>query len=272
MPKNTTKKSGEISKKRLKKEKQKEANVGKTIAIFLIVLVVLGLSIGILFSPAFNLTEVLINDGTNVKAEEISSLIDVKYGENVLKQRYKKIKESVMSLPYVKEVKVTISFPDKIKISYVERAPYATIKFLETFFVTDSFGYLLEANKENKFPDLPILYGIELEGYELGNQLAEVPGLKYKNIVQLLETAKQKNIPYTINEIDYESASEVKLWIKESDIEIVYGEIKKEILIDKLNYLSEVMKTLIAEGKRGSVDVSSDTYLEETIFTDINNM
>ena len=83
MPKNTTKKNGEISKNRLKKEKQKEANVGKTIAIFLIVLVVLGLSIGILFSPAFNLTEVLIKDGNNVTAAEISSLLDVKYGQNV---------------------------------------------------------------------------------------------------------------------------------------------------------------------------------------------
>lgn len=272
MPKRDTKKNGELSKKRLEKEKQKESNFGKTVAIFFIILVLLGLSIGILFSPAFNLTEVIVADGVNINSGEITNVIEVKYGENILKQGYKKIKESVLNLPYVSEVKVVIRLPDKIKISYEERTPYTTIKFLETFFVVDKFGYLLEANKENKFPELPIIYGIELNGYELGNQLVEVSGLKYNNIIQLLETTKQKNIPYTISEIDYTVVAEVKLWIKESDIEIVYGEIQKDVLFDKLNYLSEALKTLISEGKRGRIDISSDTYLEKTIFTDLNNI
>ena len=272
MPKRETKKTGDVSKKRLEKEKKKESNLGRNVAIFFVILVLLGLGIGILFSPAFNLTETIVKDGTNVKAEEITSVIEVKYGENILKQGYNKIKQNVLLLPYIKEVKVSIHFPDKIKIAYEERVPYATIKFLETFFVVDKLGYLLEATKENKFSELPIVYGVELEGYELGMQLAEVPGLKYKNIIQLLETAKQKDIPYTISEIDYTVVSEVKLWIKEADIEIVYGEIQKEILIDKLNYLSEALKSLLADGKRGRIDISSDTYLEKTIFTDLNNL
>ncbi len=275
MPKKTVnkkQKTGDISKSRMQKEQKKQSNLGAKIAIFFISMVVIGLSIGILFSPAFNLTKVIVENGTNVTSSEILNIIEVSYGENILKQKYGEIKKAVLSLPYVSDAKISIRFPDKIKITYKEREPYAIIKFLETFFVTDVHGYLLENQKEKFDSDMTVIYGIGLENYELGQQLDDVSGLKYKNIVQLLETVKQKNIPYTISEIDYGVVSEVKLWIEESDIEIIYGEIKKEILIDKLNYLAKVLNELIVEGKKGRVDISSDAYYKETIFTDINNI
>ncbi len=274
MPNKTTakKKVGEVSKQRLQKEKKKESSTGKRIAIFLIVMVFVGLSIGILFSPAFNLSKVVIEDGVNVTAAEISNILEVSYGENIFKQNYKDIKHKILSLPYIASAKIAIHFPDKIKITYKERTPYAVIKFLETFFMVDKQGYLLESNKENINQELPLIYGIDIADYELGNQLDDVSGLKYKNIIYLLETIKQKNMAYTVNEIDYSIISEVKLWIKEADIEIVYGEIKKDIAQEKLNRLSEVLKTLIGDGKTGRVDISNENIYEKIIFTDINNM
>lgn len=275
MPKKTIEKKskvGDVSKSRMKKEQKKQSNAGVKIAIFFISMVVIGLSIGILFSPAFNLTKVIVEDGINVTSAEILNVINVTYGENILKQNYKEIKKSVASLPYIGDVTLSVRLPDKIKITYKERKPYAIIKFLETFFIVDMHGYLLESKKEIEDSKMTVIYGMNIEDYELGQQLDEVSGLKYKNIVQLLETVKQKNIPYTISEIDYESVSDVKLWIEESDIEIIYGEIKKESLIDKLSYLSQVLNSLIEEGKKGRVDISSEAYYKETIFTDINNI
>ena len=61
MPKKTIEKKskvGDVSKSRMKKEQKKQSNAGVKIAIFFISMVVIGLSIGILFSPAFNLTKV----------------------------------------------------------------------------------------------------------------------------------------------------------------------------------------------------------------------
>ena len=262
---------GEVSKSRMKKEQKKHASAGAKIAIFFISMVVIGLSIGILFSPAFNLTKVIVEDGVNVTSSEILNAINVTYGENILKQKYGEVKKAVLDIPYVSDVTLSVRLPDKIKITYKERKPYAVIKFLETFFITDIHGYLLECKKENVDSGLAVIYGIDIGNLEVGQQLDDVSGLKYKNVVQLLETIKQKNIPYTISEIDYDVVSEVKFWIEESDIEIIYGEIKKEVLVDKLDHLEKVLNTMVEENMKGRVDISSDAY-KETIFTDINNM
>lgn len=264
----STKKVGEVARKRIKKEKQKEKSVFSKVVIFFLILVFMGVAIGILFSPAFNLSKVIIAEGENVSKAEISNLIDVTYGENILKQNYKSIKENILTLPYIKDVKIKLNLPDKIKIDYIERKPYMLLKYLESFFVVDQYGYLLEIKKENNLPNYPIIYGIEIDSYELGKPLSDTSGIKYRNVVTLIETAKQREFPYSIYEVNYESIAGVKLWLEGFDVDVIYGEIDKDTVTDKLNFLAGVLKSESIRGKSGELDISSENYLEKTIFTE----
>ena len=268
--KTPTEKVGVISEKRMKKEdvktRKKNKSTTSKIMIFFLILVIIGVGIGILFSPAFNLTEVVVVDGVNVNSAEILNQVNVTYGENILKQNYKLIKEGVLAIPYVKEANIKLIAPGKIEIKYVEREPYMLIKYLESFFVVDKYGYLLEIKKENDLENLPIIYGIDIDSNKLGEMLSDISGTKYKKVVTLIETAKQRNFPHSIFEINYESISQVKLWVKDYDIDIIYGEIDKNLITDKLNYLEGVLKKL--KGKSGELDISSEKYLEKTIFTE----
>lgn len=265
-----TEKVGVVSEKRIKKEnreEKKKSGLSLGFIIFFIILVVIGVSIGILFSPTFNLEEVEIADGVNVTGAEISNVIEVDYGINIFRQKYKTIKNNVLSLPYIKDAKVKIVFPNKLRIEYVEREPYLLLRHLESYYVADKFGYLLEIKKS--LPEgntLPIVYGFDVSSYEKGNCIDDTEGIKYKNIVMLLETANKQEFPYKIYEINYESIGEVKLWVENFDIDIIYGEIDKNLITDKLNYLSNILARL--NGKKGKLDLSSDNYLEKTIFTE----
>lgn len=189
------------------------------------------------------------------------------FGENILRQDYSKMRSAVLSLPYIKDAKVSPAFPNKVSITYEERVPYLILKYLESFFVMDKQGYLLEIKKENDMPNLPIVYGVEIDSYELGKPLGDTSRIKYQNIVALLETASNMDFPYSIHEINYESIREVKIWMKDFDIDIVYGEIDKSLISDKLNYLSQILEKL--KDKKGKLNISSDHYLEKTIFTEM---
>lgn len=262
---------GTSSKKRKAKEDEsRKGNSGKKFILFFLILVIIGFSIGILFSPAFNLTEVIAKDGENVKKEEITSVINVSYGENIFKQNYKKLKSDVKSLPYVEDAKMILRFPDKIEVSYTEREPYVLIKFLESYFVVDKFGYLLEIKKEKEEFDLPVIYGIDVDDYELGEKLSDTSKLKLNNIVTLIETAKQRNFSCAIKEINYEEIAEVKVWFDEHEIEVIYGEIDKNVITEKLSFVDETLKRF--KDQKGRLDISSEDYQKGAIFVDINNM
>ncbi len=265
-------KVGQQSKKRKEKEDkfEKTHSAGFKFLMFFLIVTIIGISVGILFSPAFNLTALVIEDGENVSKEEISNAVNVSYGENVLKQNYKLLKEDILSLPYISDAKVKLRFPDKIKIEYTERVPYIFVKYLDSYYVVDKYGYLLEVLKDRGEMVLPIVYGIDVANYELGQKLEDIPGTKFKNVVTLLETAKQREFKYDIYEINYESIGEVKLWVKQEDIEVIYGDIDKNIISEKLNYLEQMLKSI--EGRKGKLDISSEKYYEKSIFVDISNI
>lgn len=263
---------GQTSKKRKMKDDkyEKTVNPGFKILVFFLILTIIGVSVGILFSPAFNLTELVIEDGENVTKEDIANVVNVSYGENILKQNYKMLKNDILSLAYISETKIKLKFPDKIKIEYIEREPYALIKFLDSYYVVDKYGYILEISKEMTGKELPIIYGIDVAEYSLGQKLDDIHGTKLKNVVTLLETAKQKKFSYTIYEINYESIGEVKIWVKEENIEITYGDIDKNLISEKLMYLEQMLKRL--KGKKGRLDMSDEKYYENSRFVDISNL
>lgn len=249
------------------KSKKESTNSGsKFLIAFFVSLVIVGIGVGCLFSPTFNLTRFIVEDGINVTSGEILNCFNVEMGTNVFKIDYKTIENSVEKLPYIQTVSANIELPNEIEIQYVERTPFAFIKYLESYLVIDKYGYILEITREKKFEDLPIIYNIEFDSYEIGSKLEDTAKTKYDNVVYLLENATKNEFKYSISEINYESVNNVKMWVKGQEIEIIYGEIDRNIIGDKISYISEILSNI--EGKQGRLDVSSSNYLEKTVFTE----
>ena len=132
-----------------------------------VVLILIGIVIGCMFSPTFDLDEIIVNAGNNVTQEEILNTFTLERGINVFKINYKDIAHKVQNLPYIQNAKVKLKFPNSIVIEYTEREPFVLIKYLESYLVMDQYGYFLELTKERKYEELPIIYNIQFESYTL---------------------------------------------------------------------------------------------------------
>lgn len=265
--KTSTKKKSTTQKKSVqKKEKEANKNSGLKLAIFFVILVLMGAFVGCLFTPTFNIMSISVDEGVRVTSNEIKSKVDEVIGENILRVNTKSLKESIESIPYVRRAEIKRNFPNELRITFKEREPYALIKHLESFVVMDKFGNVLEIKKENDMDGLAIIYGISLDEVTTGKKITDLSGLKYENMAYLLETVVNSKFEYTISEINYTDTEALIISVEELDVDINYGKIEKSILAEKINYLNGILKKL--EKKKGMLDISSNNYLEKTIFTE----
>lgn len=244
------------------KKKEKKANV--FLPFILITLILIGICIGCMLTPTFNIDDINVQLGINVNKEEILSRIEHVKGINTLKINSRKLEKSIEEIPYIRRAEIKRVLPNGLSVTYKERRPYAIIKYLESFVIMDKFGYVLDVKKENEMQDLVIIYGIDAEEYVPGTILDGVARLKYENVAYLLETASHVEFEYGISEINYQDTENLIISIKDADIEVEYGEIEREKLSEKIIYLNEMIKSI--EGKKGTILINSDDYNKESIF------
>lgn len=247
------------------KNKEKK-NIGFKFTFFILLLVIIGVATGCLFSPVFDIIDVKTYDGVNISSGEILKIADIPIGNNIFRINDSKIEKQIEQLSYVKSAEVCRLFPSTIFIEYEERKPYAIIKYLESFVVVDKYGYLLEIMKENKMTNLPIIYGIDIDNCLEGTKLQDTSLTKYENCAYLLETASKTNFNYTFKEINYDDSTNVKLYITEKDVDIVYGDVDIDNIEEKLSHLSSILDRL--GEKKGKLDMSAEDYLAKTVFTE----
>lgn len=245
--------------------KEDKKSIGGKIAFFILFLVIVGVATGCLFAPVFNIIEVIASSGDNVSAQEILNNANISVGTNIFRINDSKIEEKIESLSYVREAEVHRKLPNTIVLSIDERKPYAIVKYLESFAITDKYGYILEIKKENS-GDLPIIYGLDSGSYVVGQKLEGNSLTKYENCTYLLEMASKTNFEYIFKEINYNDLTNVKLYIEEIDTDIIYGNIFIDDIEEKLNHLSSILKEL--NGKSGKIDMSDENYLAKTVFTE----
>lgn len=235
------------------------------VSFFLLILVLIGVCAGVLTTDTFNVTIIEAQDGTNITSAEIQRYFDDVKNKNTFLINTGEIEKELKKHPYIYKINISRSLPNKLVVKYEERVPYAIIKYLETYVLLDRYGSILELMQENKYENLPIIYGIETEELSAGQELEGISKLKYENIVFLLRTAEHINFEYTIAELNYSDTDELTFLVNELEVEIIYGTIDKEIISDKLAYLNEILKELV--DKKGTLDISSENYSEKVIFS-----
>lgn len=248
------------------KEEQPSRRINLGLTIFFLILVILGVFVGCLFTPPFEVSNINVQNGIYVQADEILSKMDGVRGTNIFRINTKSLVKLIKENPYIKEVKIERQYPNGLYVHFEERTPYALIKYLESYIVVDKYGYVLEIKKENDMMNLAIIYGINADEYVPGNQITDLAGLKYKNLTYMLEISNMDDFDYTICEMNYTDTERLIMSVKELDVDINFGEIERNILNEKMSYLNGILKKLT--GKKGNLDISSNSYLEKTIFTE----
>ena len=185
-------------------------------------------------------------------------------GKNIFLVETSKIKRSIESIPYVYKANISRKLPGTLLVSYTVRKPYTYIESGDTIKLVDQYGEVLE-KVQYKVENLPTIYGINIEKYSNGKTLEGIDQVKYKNAVYMLETARTIGFNYSISDINYKDSDNVIFRVKDLPIRIIYGEMEKNNMNDKMMYLNEVLNKSSTHGYKGTLDISSEDYLSKSV-------
>ena len=95
----------------------------------------------------------------NSDKEEIVKRLNKFKGKSIIFISRNQLRDSAYNLQFIKELRVKKIYPDKIKLIITEHKPIGIFISKNKKFVVTDGGELIENYQENKFKDLPLVFG-----------------------------------------------------------------------------------------------------------------
>ena len=244
--------SGKISKQR-KIEKKKRRKKKFSLILILIILLVGGISAYLLTSPTFNIQDISINGNSKLSSQQITSLAELKYGDNIFSRLSIVMKVKLKRNGYIEDVQINKIYPNKIEINIKERRQQFQIKTQdEGYIYIDEQGYILEYAKDKL--ELPIITGMDITINDLHtiHRLDEEDLDKMENILQIREQCKSIEIADKITQ--YEVNDEYIINLESDGIAINFGDATD--LKNRMYYVNAILKQ--ETGNKGVIYVNGD--------------
>jgi cell division septal protein FtsQ len=133
------------NKKNIIKRKSKRKLIIITTLIAL-ALVAISLSYYLLKTPKFNITSIVVSGNTKASIDEVINNSGIKLGDNIVESTFTIDKKTILNMPYISNVNVSINFPSEFIIQLTERKSlyYAFDKEKNLYYKLDENGIILE--------------------------------------------------------------------------------------------------------------------------------
>lgn len=144
--------------------------------------------------------------------------------------------------PFLKEVKLTKKYLNKLKVDYLEEIAIAFIQSGSQFFLLNENGKIVEKTSKKPNSEIEIQYFQKLRQYEakVGTVMSKTEVLTALHLIQ-----KQQQIPYSFNLIKISSLNKVTI-ITKSGLEIIVD--SKKDIAKSLNILQNIDRILNIKG------------------------
>lgn len=215
---NVSKNKKQTSKKN--KKTKKKVNI-KILKYSFLLFSVLAIVIITMFSPLFNIKEIIVTGNEKITKDEIISLSQINIEENTYKINTKKVENRILENPYIKSVEVKRSLPSGIILTVQERKTTFMIEYGNGYVYVNNQGYILEISSGKL--EVPILQGVETAVEELvpGNRLCNEDLKKLSTVNKIMEMAYNNEIANLITRIDMENSQNYKI-VLESEQKVAY--------------------------------------------------
>jgi len=158
------KKSNQKKKSSNKKESKSAtaSKSGKMTRIFLILLLLVGAGCFLCLSPNFNVQEIVVEKNKVISSDTIASLSEIKLYKNIFLINKLSAIKKIEKNPYIEDVTISRSLPNKVKIIVKEREEKYLLEFAEgKYAVLDGQGYILRITSD--LVNLPIIVGTKTD-------------------------------------------------------------------------------------------------------------
>lgn len=233
-------------------KRQKNRNSGFLIGLFTMIAAVAA----VIFAIAifFRVGEVHISGNSLYSQEEILTAAGVEQGDNMLTIRKSTVASQIMvQLPYIAEVRISRSLPDRVDIVVHESEAAAAIQSdTGDWWLVSSGGKVLEQIPEADAQMYLLLGGAHITAPEPGQTMQSEPAAT--EISQLLAAMEDGGLIGIIDRAELAESYNIILWIDDL-YEIHIGGVSE--ISYKMRYLSAVLEELDGS-QAGTIDLTFD--------------
>lgn len=209
--------------------------------------IILVLLIGILLesfylisqSKFLNVQEMQVKGNRRVSSERIVKLSGINEDTNIFQVSAKEVARKIGREAWVERVDVRRRFPLKIEIVVQERQPLAVVALRNQFILVDKEAKILQVEKENIFPSLPLIKDVIVGGrFAPGRSIKSLPLSNALLCLKYLEIDLRAAVSF----LSAPSIDGLALQLR-SGLVILYGKVE---LPDAKNY---AIKVIIAQAE-----------------------
>lgn len=179
-------------------------------AVLLLVLLLLNSSI-------FSLKHVEVVGNERVTEEEILEDLDLKMGDNLFRYMITHWNTEPRVDPRLSEVDVYISWPDTVKIEVDESMTIGYVYFQGTYLCIDRKGYVATSTYTLD-EDLPVIKGIEVGSFSLGESLDTQDTERYEAVVSICSMLRKHELSTVVKEVNVRSLDDIILYTDRMDM------------------------------------------------------
>ncbi|WP_419742034.1 cell division protein FtsQ/DivIB [Paraclostridium dentum] len=236
----------------MKKNKCKLNKRGKFAIYAFILLVILFIYICI-SSSIFELKQIDVDGNSKITKSDIIKIGDIETGKNIFKYNLNDVEKKLLVNPYIKYVKVSRKFPDKLVITIKENSEYAIIKEGASYIYIGESGLVLSEKKDIKNKNIPLVSGIEIKNKKLNTKI-KINSDKSNYIILAIDTLKKNNMSRKIESI---KINKNKMYMKTDDNTNIVLKIDEDIEYN-INRLKAILVDLKSNNKKGgNIDLTS---------------
>lgn len=236
----------------MKKNKCKLNKRGKFAIYAFILLVILFIYICI-SSSIFELKQIDVDGNSKITKSDIIKIGDIETGKNIFKYNLNDVEKKLLVNPYIKYVKVSRKFPDKLVITIKENSEYAIIKEGGSYIYIGENGLILSEQKDIKNKNIPLVSGIEIKNKKLNTKI-KINSDKSNYIILAIDTLKKNNMSRKIESI---KINKNKMYMKTDDNTNIVLKIDEDIEYN-INRLKAILVDLKSNNKKGgNIDLTS---------------
>lgn len=249
-----------MSKKKLKKKKQtQKLYISNYKSLFIIGGMVLFLVLALLAAyfyiiRNYTVTTIYVEGNIHYTNEEVIDMVmEGHYGNNSLLLSLKYKDKSIVGVPFIEKMDVSVQDPHTIKIEVYEKALAGYVEYLERYMYFDKDGIVVESSKE-KTAGIPMVTGLEFDHVILYEPLPVEDKEIFTKILSITQLVNKYNL--SVDRIYFGKDDSLTLYFEEVKVALGIGDNLDEKVM-KLQYMLPEL-----EGKSGTLRM--ENYTEET--------
>ncbi|TYQ13139.1 UNVERIFIED_CONTAM: cell division protein FtsQ [Acetivibrio alkalicellulosi] len=260
--------------RKLKIKKKRRRKIIKIIKFFIGMILSIMALVGIALSPLFYVNSIEVYGNKHYNNSEVVNMSKIRLGENwfrelgfelkgILTFRSVEAENNILKgCPYVKDVDVKMSFPRRVKINITEREPFVLLPYISTSLVVDYDGYVLDTVNESIKSTLPVIRGLNISRYALGQRLELEDFKGFNTFVEIYDI-----IDMVQNDINKKRLDQYIVYIDVSDVENIIMYVDSRITVNLGSYrdlseynivfLKEMFFNRIGSEEKGYIDFTT---------------